>query len=78
MLYLLIKKDDYIMLDIPGHGEVKIVIADCGNKTAKLGIEFPKGIGVWRRAVWERRKAEKELNEKWRTPKPTLKLKSEA
>lgn len=79
MLYLMIKKEnDYLMLDIPGHGEVKIVVADCGNKVAKLGIEFPATMGAWRKAVWERMQGEKELNEKWKiTPvdRPKLTLK---
>lgn len=76
MLYLMIKKEnDYLLLDIPGHGEVKISVIDFNKSTVKLGIEFPATVGAWRKAVWERMQGEKELNEKWKiTPVDRPKL----
>lgn len=53
MLRLNRKKGESIILETPDGHKAQIIITDFSATQVQLGIEAPKGIGVWREEIYD-------------------------
>ena len=53
MLRLNRKKGESIILETPDGHKAQIIVTDFSATQVQLGIEAPKGIGVWREEIYD-------------------------